>query len=94
MRVKIVKPIKISEVGKTVLPLDFECEISDSAGKIFVEKGFVEEIKDSNKKPKPNEVIDLVNEVKTLEDLRQYESDKRATVVKAVAEKKLELETI
>ena len=40
---------------------------------------------------KAKEVIELVGKVKTLKDLVQYESDKRATVVAAIEAKRAEL---
>ena len=103
MKIKVIKPIKITEVGKTVLPLDFETEISQGAGEIFVKRGFVIEIEGSkkvtktrteDKAPHWKEVVASVKEAETLEDLVQFESDERASVIKAVEEKRLELEVI
>ena len=56
MKVKIIKPIKVSEVGKTVLPKDHECEVSDSTAKILIKKGYAEEVKASQKKEEKKDV--------------------------------------
>ncbi|WP_435415872.1 hypothetical protein [Polaribacter aestuariivivens] len=47
-----------------------------------------------DKKTHWKEVVASVNEAKTLENLVPFESDERASVIKAVAERKLELESI
>lgn len=52
MKIKVLKPLRISEVGKNVLPVDFEAEISDEAGKIFVKRKLVKTIKEFTKPTK------------------------------------------
>lgn len=47
-----------------------------------------------NKSPHWKEVVALVKDAETLEDLVQFKSDDRASVIKAVAERKIELEVI
>ncbi|QQV90543.1 hypothetical protein Danklef1_6 [Polaribacter phage Danklef_1] len=47
-----------------------------------------------DKKPHWKEVVAAVGAAKTLEDLEQFKSDDRASVIKAVAERELELEAI
>ena len=49
---------------------------------------------DENKKPHWKEVVAAIGAAKTLEDLEQFKSDDRASVIKAVAERELELEAI
>ena len=46
MKIKVIKPIKITEVGDMLLPVDFETEISNDAAEIFIKKGFVNGIED------------------------------------------------
>lgn len=88
MKVKVIKPIKISEVGKTVLPLGHECEISDSAGQIFVDAGYVEEIEGLEN---AKDVIEKIKTVTVLTELDVFRSDTRTTVVKALEKRESEL---
>lgn len=87
MKIKILKPIRISEVGKTVLPVDDKetYDVSDSAGKILCKKGFTQEV---DKAPSAAEIIEAIKIVTDVKQLEQYASDKRATVIKAIEEAK------
>jgi hypothetical protein len=94
MKIKIIKPIKISSVGKTVLPIDFECEVSKSAGDIYIEKGFAKEVKDPSSDNHPANAVDaiaLIKEVKEIEGLEPFAKDIRTTVKAAYEEKLKEL---
>ena len=69
MRIKIIKPIQITEVGKSTLPLDFETNVSDTAGEILVRKKFAIEIKD--------DIEDI--EVKESEEVKSKPRTKRGS---------------
>tara|TARA_R110001606_G_scaffold321052_3_gene467906 strand:- start:1730 stop:2020 length:291 start_codon:yes stop_codon:yes gene_type:complete len=58
------------------------------------EKPEVTKTTTEDKPPHWKEVVASVKEAETLEDLVQFESDERASVIKAVAERRLELEAI
>lgn len=45
MKIKITRPIKVTLVGKTVLPVNHECEVDDNVGKVLVAKKYATEVK-------------------------------------------------
>lgn len=53
MKVSILKPIKISEVGREVLPSGIEVELSDSTAKVLIAKGFVKSVEKEVVKASP-----------------------------------------
>ena len=56
MKIKIVKPIKVTEVGPNVLPVgDKEYEVSKGCGDVLVKRGFAVEAKDDKKADKAGE---------------------------------------
>ena len=90
MKVVIKKAIKVTEVGPHVLqPGDAQHEVSEGCGKVLIEKGFAEEV--DSKPLSATDAIKLVETATTLEDLKPFEADERATVIKAVETKKAEL---
>lgn len=52
MKVKITKPIKVTEVGPSKLPVDHVCKVSDDCGKVLVSKKYATEVKESKKADK------------------------------------------
>ncbi|QQV90888.1 hypothetical protein M1M24_gp17 [Polaribacter phage Freya_1] len=58
------------------------------------EKPEIKTTTDDDKKPHWKEVVAAIGAAETLEDLEQFKSDDRASVIKALAEKELELEAI
>lgn len=88
MKIKIIKPIKISSVGKTVLPIDFECEVSKSAGDIYIEKGFAKEVKEDISE---KEVLATIKKAKTIDEVEVFMNDSRDKVKTAYEAKKAEL---
>tara|TARA_B100000378_G_C17852870_1_gene345754 strand:+ start:37 stop:219 length:183 start_codon:yes stop_codon:yes gene_type:complete len=49
MKVKITKPIKVTEVGPYKLKIDEEVEVSDDCGKVLVSKKYATEVKEAKK---------------------------------------------
>lgn len=49
MKVKIIKPIKITEVGKQMLPTGDTVDVSESAARVFSKRGIVECLEDFSK---------------------------------------------
>lgn len=89
MKIKILKKIKITEIGHIVLPEGHVCEVSDAAAKVFIKKKFAEEVKEE--KTSAKDVIDQINAVEKVEDLKQFESDDRKTVQEALKARTAEL---
>jgi len=84
---------KITRLGKELrlrLKRD-NLSVSMSEGK---EKPEIKTTTDDDKKPHWKEVTAAIGAAETLEDLEQFKSDDRASVIKALAEKELELEAI
>ncbi|QQV90630.1 hypothetical protein Danklef4_7 [Polaribacter phage Danklef_4] len=84
---------KITRLGKELrlrLKRD-NLSVSMSEGK---EKPEIKTTTDDDKKPHWKEVVAAIGAAETLEDLEQFKSDDRASVIKALAEKELELEAI
>lgn len=55
MRIKIIKEIVVSSVSKQKQKVGAELEVVDSAAKIYIKKGFAEEIKKATRGSKKQE---------------------------------------
>ncbi len=92
MKIKIKKPIRVTEVGKDVLPAKHECEVSKNVGKVLIKKGYAKEVVDVDR-PNAKNTIKAIKDVTDIKDLAQYEKDEdRSTVIDAIEAKKTELQ--
>ena len=54
MKIKIIRPVRVSSIGKMVLGVDAEIEVEDSAAEVYIRLGFAEavELKKQTQKSK------------------------------------------
>lgn len=88
MDLEVLKDCKIQGVARKKGDV---CEnVSESAAKIYIKHKLCAEV-EADGKLKVSEVVELIGKVEKLEDLAEFEADKRKGVVKALEAKKLEL---